>query len=643
MLELDARKDEECVNNDFNDDDYEPKKENGTSDSDEEQGNNAEKDEKTKQDETLTENDINHGNITEGRKRSITAQPDKWAKNSAKRSRMEGKAYMGYSRTKEGKVKQNVPKEARKMGSSCKSKECLRVKSRNCSEINDVQRNAIFTKFWSEMNWDQRKVFVINHIEKTVTKRTYTKSFESRRKYSLKYFLTINMNKVQVCKQMFLQTLAIGEYSVHDWVQKGCYGMTSSFDLTYKSNKRTTRQDKVEDKRLLKEFFDCLPKLPSHYGRSNSSKLYLETVIRSLNQLFKLYEIKCKEENKVTLSRTIFSKMFYSMNLSIHPIKKDKCDLCTKHEVGQLSDKEWNTHRRKKERAREEKKRDKEEAKMNKKGRVLTMDLQAVKVCPYVQASTIFFKLKLCCHNFTVYNVVTHEAKCFWFSETEADMTASTFASCIMEYLTTDCQNESGPIIIYSDGCTYQNRNNIIANALLNYSVNNNIEIIQKFLEVGHTQMECDSVHSCIERKLKGRDIHLPSDYLRITKEARMKPFPYEVKCMQYFNFKDYSIKKYQRYASIRPGKVTNDPVVTDIRALQYLPNGNIYYKLDFDDEWRELPQRQKPVSQMVEWPQMYKEKRKIKFQKWQHLQLLKSVIPTDCHSFYDSLKHDSE
>nr|XP_022907982.1 uncharacterized protein LOC111419415 [Onthophagus taurus] len=122
-----------------------------------------------------------------------------------------------------------------------------------------------------------------------------------------------------------------------------------------------------------------------------------------------------------------------------------------------------------------------------------------------------------------------------------------------------------------------------------------------------------------------------------------MKPFPYEVKCMQYFNFKDYSIKKYQRYASIRPGKVTNDPVVTDIRALQYLPNGNIYYKLDFDDEWRELPQRQKPVSQMVEWPQMYKEKRKIKFQKWQHLQLLKSVIPTDCHSFYDSLKHDSE
>lgn len=67
--------------------------------------------------------------------------------------------------------------------------------------------------------------------------------------------------------------------------------------------------------------------------------------------------------------------------------------------------------------------------------------------------------------------------------------------------------------------------------------------------------MECDSVYSCIERKLKGRDIHLASDYLRITKEARAKPFPYEVKCMQYFDFKNYTVKKKQRYTSIRPGK----------------------------------------------------------------------------------------
>ena len=44
------------------------------------------------------------------------------------------------------------------------------------------------------------------------------------------------------------------------------------------------------------------------------------------------------------------------------------------------------------------------------------------------------------------------------------------------------------------------------------------MKIVQKFLEVGHTQMECDSVHSCIERKIKGNEIHFHSDYFRILK-----------------------------------------------------------------------------------------------------------------------------
>lgn len=95
-----------------------------------------------------------------------------------------------------------------------------------------------------------------------------------------------------------------------------------------------------------------------------------------------------------------------------------------------------------------------------------------------------------------------------------------------------------------------------MSNALLSFAIDNNVEIIQKFLEVGHTQIKCDSVHSYIERKLRGRDIYLPSDYIRITQEARIKPFPYEVINIQYSDFKNYTVKKYQRYASIRPGKV---------------------------------------------------------------------------------------
>lgn len=85
-----------------------------------------------------------------------------------------------------------------------------------------------------------------------------------------------------------------------------------------------------------------------------------------------------------------------------------------------------------------------------------------------------------------------------------------------------------------------------MSNALLSFAINSNVEIIQKFIEVGHIQMECNSVHNSIDRKLKGRDIYLPSDYIRIMQEARIQPFPYEVRNMQYSDFKDYMIKKYQ-------------------------------------------------------------------------------------------------
>lgn len=264
------------------------------------------------------------------------------------------------------------------------------------------------------------------------------------------------------------------------------------------------------------------------------------------------------------------------------------------------------------------------------------MDLQAVKVCPSLNASSLYYKTKLCCHNFTVMNVKTKHVMCYWFSEVESDLSASTFASLVVDYISRFTDN-SLPVIIYSDGCTYQNRNNIMANALLFLSVTRNQIIEQKYLERGHTQMQCDSVHSRIEAKIKeSREIYLPSTYLSISREARKNPFPYSAEWVNYDLFQDFSQKSNQMYGSIRPGKNN----VTDIRNLRYTPNGTILYKLGFDDPWTELPQRRCRKEVCQDWPKLNSEKRKIKAQKYKHLQDLKPVIPADCHHFYDSLTH---
>jgi len=196
--------------------------------------------------------------------------------------------------------------------------------------------------------------------------------------------------------------------------------------------------------------------------------------------------------------------------------------------------------------------------------------------------------------------------------------------------------------VIFSDGCTYQNRNSIMSNALLNFSLKYKIKITQKFLERGHTQMECDSVHSCIERKLKNREIHLPSDYYKASLEARKRPGPYEVIMLDFSFFKDYTRLENLRYTSIRPGRKPHDPTVTDLRTLEYNPSsGDIKYKTSFDDSISQpLPIRPKSIEVVDEYPALHTARIPISDVKWNHLQQLKSVLPADCHHFYDNLPH---
>ncbi|XP_049308660.1 uncharacterized protein LOC125777617 [Bactrocera dorsalis] len=94
-----------------------------------------------------------------------------------------------------------------------------------------------------------------------------------------------------------------------------------------------------------------------------------------------------------------------------------------------------------------------------------------------------------------------------------------------------------------------------MSNALLNTSINNKITIEQKILEIGHTQMEADSVHSVVERALKNKDIYVPADYIGLCKGARKKPEPYDVTYLDHTFFK--SFKNVSFFKTIRPGRGT--------------------------------------------------------------------------------------
>ena len=164
-----------------------------------------------------------------------------------------------------------------------------------------------------------------------------------------------------------------------------------------------------------------------------------------------------------------------------------------------MSLRRYDLHIARKKRANEEKDFDKKAA-LEGRRHAFTMDKQAVKLSPDINASAIYFKTRLQVHNFTVYNLVSHHCTNYWWDETESDLSASSFASCDIQHLQTHCLSDTLPIILFSDGCGGQNRNYFLSNALPNFSIKNNKIIEQKWLEKGHTQMECDSAHAKIEK-----------------------------------------------------------------------------------------------------------------------------------------------
>lgn len=133
----------------------------------------------------------------------------------------------------------------------------------------------------------------------------------------------------------------------------------------------------------------------------------------------------------------------------------------------------------------------------------------------------------------------------------------------------------------------------------------------------------------------------MPAAYVDICKNARKTLSLYTIKYLDFRFFCKYS--SLQFYSSIRPGCTIGDPVVADIRCLLYSPDKTISYKLSFNGDWELLRHGTNlSVEESFEISALYNEPLKIKKNKYNHLQSMKPLIPSDYHSFYNELIPDN-
>ena len=502
-----------------------------------------------------------------------------------------------------------------------------------CPRITDDQRRTLFTSFW-QMNWHQRKIYVAALVDSTRVKRRRSETPEhSKRDNSLKYHFLVEGTRIPVCQKFFLATLNMKEWSIRKWAKEG-----ADDNVVVPRNTAPNRSHVNErSKASIISFLSKLTKMPSHYCRADTNKVYLEPMFQTYSHLYREYKLFCASADLPIASETSMRRHFKAENISLFVPKRDQCDICAGFETGNVSKDEYNKHTTRKQEARDEKKTDVESLPADDSTVIIFVDLQKVLLAPAIQASATYYKTKLCCHNYTIYNPKSHETLCYLWNETGADLSSNTFSCLLYHYLDTNdkCINAES-IIIYSDGCPYQNRCVQLSNTILLYTKTHNKVVYQKYLCKGHTQMQVDSCHALIERTIKNKNIYSPACYVPLIEKAKLKAPKYKVHYVDHDFFLDY--KPYCFYNSIRPGRVTGDARVIDIAQLKYTTE--ISYKLHHTDkEWKHLPQRINLNVDSEHSPvQVNKQPIPLTRSKWNDLQSLKPVIPSDFHSYYDNL-----
>lgn len=435
---------------------------------------------------------------------------------------------------------------------------------------------------------------------------------------------------------MFLNTLDVSNGCVQRWKKSQIQN-----NVTPNNSKKQVALSPIsERKKQLNEFLDLLPKMESHYCRKESTKQFIEPLWDSKTALYAFYCDEMMKKDTNPLSIAIFHQMFEEKRLSIYKRKKDECETCIGFRQGNISQNVYDEHRVKKEIARVEKAEDK----VSTNNIVFTVDLQSVLLAPLNKSGSMYYKTKLTVHNWTAFNLKTGEGYCFLWNETEGDLTGNVFATLyvyfIPKYVLPNFKTDGDkkPVIFWSDGCGYQNRNAILSNAMFNCAVEHGIVIEQKVLEKGHTQMECDSMHARIEQSCRNKEINVPADYIDLCKSARKKQNGYVVEYLHHTFFKQF--ERVSNFKSIKPNKNYN---VHDIRGLHYDGIGRkILFKVDHSKEFEALPVKRnmtfnfQPFSTL---PPLFRSTLPIAQSKYKHLQELTAVIPKDNHSFYNTLQ----
>lgn len=363
---------------------------------------------------------------------------------------------------------------------------------------------------------------------------------------------------------------------------------------------------------------------------------------------------------KITMYERIFN---HEYNIGFFVPKKDQCAFCESYNNADVDkqhamEDQKQQHDKEKVLSRQEKENDKEHA-QKKLCKVACFDLQAVLPSPCGEVSDYYYKSKLATYNLSFFNFGNRNGHCFMWHEGIANRGANEIGTCVLNFILNDFDG-SGDIILYSDNCSGQNKNKFLASLFLyivrKYDV---ASITHKFLIVGHTQNEVDSIHSVIEkekkRALRSGPVYIPAQWYQLVRMAKKKGTPYKVTEMSTNDFVDLKDLCLQLGTNFSIDEDGNQVPWKDIKILRVEKASPdiIKVKTSFSDETyrniyvkkRQSRARSSAPALAPEIRKAYKAPPKISHKKKDGLIDLckRDLIKSQYHAFYNSLLADED
>ena len=191
---------------------------------------------------------------------------------------------------------------------------------------------------------------------------------------------------------------------------------------------------------------------------STKTKLYLDVLISTKTKLYEIYKLRCSVFGMSPFSITLFNNYFKENNYSLFKPHKDQCNTCIGKDTGNASEEVYNKHYELKCSALDQKECDKRDNDEN--TLVYCCDTDALLVSPRNNSNAMYYRTKLNIHNLTFYNLKTHDVLNYMRDEVNGQIECDNFISIHVDYITQLIENHPSVnvLIIWSDGCNYQNR-----------------------------------------------------------------------------------------------------------------------------------------------------------------------------------------